>query len=169
MKEFIISSVVFKIFSVFFLIWEFYLKGNDILLLEKYLNVIMIMVVTSSCLIPKFFIIHIIQFFHFTYLLYLAVLEKQKKLENLNEEEGRNLFMSFVILFSSQLDEIDMTIESGKYIINEFKFFLLNGFGFMMVLISLILLIINYCIDSNPKKQKVNKLKSKEEDKLKKE
>ena len=67
MKEFIISSVVFKIFSVFFLIWEFYLKGNDILLLEKYLNVIMIMVVTSSCLIPKFFIIHIIQFFHFTF------------------------------------------------------------------------------------------------------
>ena len=42
MKEFIISSVVFKIFSVFFLIWEFYLKGNDILLLEKYLNVIML-------------------------------------------------------------------------------------------------------------------------------
>ena len=61
MKEIIISSVVFKIISIVFLIFEIYLKGNDILILEEYLNIIILVIGTLSILIPKFFIIHIIQ------------------------------------------------------------------------------------------------------------
>ena len=60
--------------------------------------------------------------------------------------------MSFVILFSSQFDELDMTLESLKYIMNEFKYFLLNTFGIMMTLISLILILVNYILNSNKKK-----------------
>ena len=166
MKEIIISSLVFKIISILFLIFEIYLKGNDILILEEYLNIIMIG--TLSILIPKFFIIHIIQLLHFSYLFYLAIKEKQNKLENLNEVEGRNLFMSFVILFSSQFDELDMTLESLKYIINEFKYFLLNTFGIMMTLISLILILVNYILNSNKKKSKRKIEEKKKEEKIKK-
>ena len=168
MKEIIISSVVFKIISIVFLIFEIYLKGNDILILEEYLNIIILMIGTLSILIPKFFIIHIIQLFHFSYLFYLAIKEKQNKLENLNEVEGRNLFMSFVILFSSQFDELDMTLESLKYIMNEFKYFLLNTFGIMMTLISLILILVNYILNSNKKKSKIKIQKTKNEEKVKK-
>ena len=52
MKEIIISSVVFKIISIVFLIFEIYLKGNDILILEEYLNIIILMIGTISILIP---------------------------------------------------------------------------------------------------------------------
>ena len=49
------------------------------------------MIGTISILIPKFFIIHIIQLFHFSYLFYLAI----------KEFENSNLFSlnNFILIF----------------------------------------------------------------------
>lgn len=147
MRAVMISSIGLKLIGIAFLIFEIYLKNDTMEITERYLNIIIAIISVFSLLKPKWFIVHLIQVAHFIYLIFKANNDLKKKLETMEETEAKNMFMAFFLFFSSAFNDFDLCIKSGKKVVFEFRYFLINITGMVVEFLSATLIWINYIID----------------------
>ena len=107
------------------------------------INVVFVIVFLFVLYKPKFFYINIFQTIYFLIILFQAITAKKQELHHLDEDSIKEVFMSFILLFSSDLKDFSILIETGKKILYEFRFFLLIIIGFVLSLISTSLIIVD--------------------------
>ena len=166
MKAVIATATFLKLVGLGLLIFEIYLKNDNMELIERYINIFVAIFGLCTITKAKMYFVHIVHLIHFFWLTYLSILEKRKQLEQIDEFKARNLFMSFVVLFSSAMDEAGMAIESAKEILFEFRYILLNISGAVFYFVSLSLILVDISFEklesSEETKGKVKEGKGKE-------
>ena len=67
----------------------------------------------------------------------------------MEETEAKNMFMAFFLFFSSAFNDFDLCIKSGKKVLFEFRYFLINITGMVVEFLYATLIWINYLIDKD--------------------
>ena len=143
MSPILLISHICTILSICFLLIVIYSQASMQNLTLTILNTILVLVFLFVLGKPKLFYINIFQTIYFIIILFQAISAKKEELHHLDEDSIKEVFMSFILLFSSDLKDFSVLIETGKKILYEFRFFLLIIIGFVFSLISTSLIFVD--------------------------
>ena len=143
MSPLLFMSRICNIMSICILLIIIYANASMQNLILTIINVVLVFVFLFVLCKPKFFYINIFQTIYFIIILSQAITAKKQELHHLDEDSIKEVFMSFILLFSSDLKDFSILIETGKKILYEFRFFLLIIIGFVLSLISTSLIFVD--------------------------
>ena len=151
MSPLLVMSRISNIISICILLIIIYANATMQNLMLTIVNAVLVIVFVFVLYKPKFFYINIFQTIYFLIILAQAIIAKKQELHHLDEDSIKEVFMSFILLFSSDLKDFSILIETGKKILYEFRFFLLIIIGFVFSLISTSLIFVDkFTEDATP-------------------
>lgn len=139
MKICLIASILFRIAFFCLLIFQLHLKNDLIDNHQRYIDYAMIVFGTIAFYFPLNIWLYVIQFIHCGYLIYSAFGIKKKEMNQLTENDAKDLFVAFFFFFSGLFQEGKFQTEFFYKVIQQFQFFFLHVIDIILLALSLFL------------------------------